>query len=218
MATGRSSGRCRRTVGLDVASVAMPEKVTEATRKLLREVAAHAGDGVRYWTSDRPLVGHSSKIIQLAYEQDLMRYDGVKPVVTAKGRALIDSAGGRSSGVVYQSLQQVENEVGTMASSIPGPGVLKPAGLSLIDGDRVFYLQKLQGATIVDRAWAVMPASGSVPYGLHKQDAFAERLGRKLFTALIGKRNVHYTVPHLHDHRLYVLLPHHAHVVVPAAK
>lgn len=124
---------------------------------------------------------------------------------------------GLNSGTTYQSLHEVERIFGAYSTRLDAASVLKPAGVTLIDGGRVFYLQKVNGATIVDRAWAVMPATGTVPIEQNKQDVFAAKLGKKLFTALIGKRNVHYTVPHLHDHRLYILLPHHAHVVIPRA-
>lgn len=122
---------------------------------------------------------------------------------------------GHSSGTTYQSLHEVERVFGAFSSSMPASDVLKPAGVALLDGDRVFYLQKLQGSTIVDRAWAVIPKG--IPVDPREQNVFAARLGKKLFSALIAKSKVHYSVPHLHDHRLYVLLPQSAHVVIPNA-
>lgn len=114
---------------------------------------------------------------------------------------------------VYESRYYVEREVGALAQMRSAEEFLKPAGLALLAEPVVYYLEKVQGSTIVDRAWAVIPKG--IPVDPREQNVFAARLGKKLFSALIAKSKVHYSVPHLHDRRLYVLLPDSAHVVIP---
>lgn len=115
------------------------------------------------------------------------------------------------------SLHEVERHVGAHAERFSAARVLKPAGLALLeDPPAIYYLAKRQASTLVDRAWAVTPKN--IPTNPLAREAFAAKVGKKLFVALIGKRNVDSSTPHLHDHRLYVLLPGHAHLVTPSSK